>query len=683
MTAQRRSENLQNVPIAITAVTAAKLAEANITSTATLEAVTPAITFSDVNGFLEPRVRGIGSSSAGAGVENSIATYVDGVYIASAPGSLLDLNSVDRVEVLKGPQGTLFGRNATGGLIQVVTKDPRSTFSGNADIGYGAFDTTRVDGYVTGPITSFLSSDLAVSASHQGDGYGKDLTNGHDTDKTDKSIAARNKWLLHVGENTTFHLSLDFSEVYSSDPTIAGLSGTPSTFLVVNGRPTILFHDPHDSYANVDASHKLLTGGASLRIDQRFGDFTLTSISAGRRTSFGQGFDADAGPTPAVREYFQQNDQEVSQEFQISSPQRGRFTWVVGAYYYNLSSDFDPFVLSVGVPAPQQASSVLRNFLDNESIAGYGQGTLQLGFDTSLTGGFRYTDEKRSQQATTVATAASGAQATTNIPYESFTTNTPTWRIALDHKFTPDVLGYLSYNRGFKSGGYNSSVPTAPAYLPEKLDAYEAGLKSTLLDHRLRINGAFFYYDYTNIQVNTYLGSLGVIYNGARAVNYGLDFDFDYLVLPGLTISGGADLLHDRFTDFPAAQVARPNALGVLVVSPGSATGNRLPYAPDATFNIGLDYRHEIAGGKVDIFVNELYNSGYYTQADNVLQQRDYSLVNLSITWQPANERYFIKGYINNALDKEIVEYLAVANGGASVSYQAPRTFGGEVGVKF
>ena len=684
VTAQKRSENLQNVPIAITAITADKLASANVTSTATLQAVTPAITFSDVNGFLEPRIRGIGSSSAGAAVENSVATYIDGVYIASAPGSLLDLSTVERVEVLKGPQGTLFGRNATGGLVSIITRDPKFSFSGQADAGYGNYDTSRVDAYVTGPITSNLAADLTISASHQGDGYGTNFTTGKDTDKTDKSIAARSKFLLHLGDATTVHLSLDFSQVYGRDPTIAALSGAPN----INNRnaagvPIVLFHDPHDTYANNDASHKLLTGGVTLRIDQKVGDYTLSSITAGRRSSFGQAFDADAGPQPVIYETFEQLDQEVSQEFQIASPQSGRFTWIAGAYYYNLDSNFDPFILITGRPNPVQANSVLRNFLDNESIAGYAQGTLQLGFDTSFTGGFRYTDEKRSQQATTVATAATGRQTTTLVPYESFSENTPTWRLSLEHKFTPAILGYVSWNRGFKSGGYNSSVPTAPAYLPEKLDAYEAGAKSTLFDHRLRLNGAFFYYDYTNIQVNTYIGSLGVIYNGARAENYGIDFDFDYVIVPGLTLSGGADIIHDRFTSFPAAQIARLQPNGTLVVSPGSATGNRLPFAPDATFNIGIDYKHPLFGGNVDLFVNELYNSGFFTQADNVLQQGDYNLVNMSATWRPAGDRYFVKVYMNNALDYDIKEYFAVANGGASVSYQAPRTFGAQVGVKF
>ena len=684
VTAQKRSENLQNVPIAITAITADKLASASITSTANLQAVTPAITFSDVNGFLEPRIRGIGSSSAGAAVENSVATYIDGVYIASAPGSLLDLTSVERVEVLKGPQGTLFGRNATGGLIQVITRDPSFTFGGQADIGYGNYATIRGGAYLTGPLASNLAADLSFSGSHQGQGYGRNFTTGNCTDQTDQSLAARAKLLWRPVDDTTVHLALDFSKVYGSDPTIAGLSGIPN----INnrdaaGNPIVLYHDPHDAYQNNDAEHHLLTGGATLRIDQKLGGYTLSSITAYRRASFGQAFDADGGPKPAVYERFTQLDRQITQELQLASPTQGVFTWIAGFYYYDLDSNFDPFTLYLGVPNPVQANSSFRNLLNNHSIAGYAQGTLQLGAATSLTGGIRYTEETRSQQATTVATAATGAQTTTTVPYEQFTQDTPTWRVSLDHKFGSSILGYVSYNRGFKSGGYNSSVPTAPAYLPEKLDAYEVGAKTTLFDRRLRLNGAFFYYDYSNIQVNTYLGSLGVIYNGAKAENYGIDLDFDLAILPGLVLSGGTDVIHDRFTSFPAAQIARLQANGTYVVSSGPATGNRLPFAPDATFNIGLDYKFQLGGGHADLFVNDLYNSGFYTQADNVLSQGAYHLLNMSITWRPGNDRFFVKAYLNNALDKDIKEYFAIANGGASVSYQAPRTFGGQIGVKF
>ncbi len=684
VTAQRRSENLQNVPISVTALSADRLQAANVQSTASLQAVTPAITFSDVNGFLEPSIRGVGSRSAGASVENSIATYVDGVYIASAPGSLLDLNSVERVEVLKGPQGTLFGRNATGGLIQVITRDPKFTLGGSGSLGYGSYNTSRFDGYLTGPLTRDVAADVAIGLGHQADGYGRNFTTSNPTDRTDLSFAARTKLLWNAGPTTTVHLSADYSQLNTSDPTIAAQSGAPNTNnRDALGNPIILFHAPHDTYANVDADHFLLTGGGSLRVDQKIGGYTLSSLTAYRRTKFYQQFDADAGPKPAVGEIFIQHDGQFSQELQLTSPQHGSFTWIAGVYYYDLKSAFDPFTLFLGVPNPMQSTSVLRNHLENESIAGYAQGTLELGASTNLTAGIRYTDERRSQRASTTVTSAAGAQTVTSVPYESFRSDTPTWRVSLDHKFGPDALGYASWNRGFKSGGYNSSVPTAPNYLPERLDAYELGAKTTLFDRRLRLNAAGYYYDYNNIQVNTYLGSLGVIYNGAKAEVYGVDLDFDLIVAEGLRLSGGTNVNHARFTNFPAAQIGRYTAAGTIAVAPGSATGNHLPYAPDATFNLGLDYKHPLFGGEVEFFANDLYNSGFFSQADNLLHQGSYHLLNASVTWRPDGARYFVKAYVNNALNEDIYEYLAVANGGQSVSYQAPRTFGATVGVKF
>ena len=164
VTAQRRSENLEVVPIAITALSGADLASAGVGSTADLALVTPGLTVVNIAGIVLPHIRGIGTTAYGAGLENSVSTYVDGVYLASGSASLLSLNNVAQIEVLKGPQGTLFGRNATGGLMQIITKDPQSNFNGEANLGYGNFQTVQGNLYVTGPIGPTLDADLAVHA---------------------------------------------------------------------------------------------------------------------------------------------------------------------------------------------------------------------------------------------------------------------------------------------------------------------------------------------------------------------------------------------------------------------------------------------------------------------------------------------------------------------------------------
>ena len=683
VTAQRRSENLQKVPISVTAITAAKLASANITTTADLAQITPSLTLSQSQGSVEPRIRGIGNSSAGPSVENSVATYIDGVYISLAAGSLLNLENIQQVEVLDGPQGTLFGRNATGGLVQIITKDPKSTFSGNADFSYENYDTSRIGLYVTGPVTNNINADLAVYASHQGDGYGTDLANNTPTYKTDRDIAVRSKWLARFDEGTTVRLAFDYENTESSDPGFSTVDGLQPALgrLTPQVLATLLAH-PYDDDDNNRFTHRVSGGGVSARIDQVVGPVTLTNITAYRRVNYSQSFDGDGLPAQIVQQFFKLPDEEVTEEFQIAPTHAGKLQWIAGLFYFHDDSAYDPLVTLVG-PQPVQTQSISSPDFTTRSIAGYGQATYEILRDTHLTAGIRYTYERRTEAGTAEAVSATGLVRPSVIPEASTHTNTPTWRLALDHQFGPDVLGYISWNRGFKSGGFNPTVVTQPPYRPERLDSYEIGEKSTLLDGRLRLNAAFFYYDYKNIQVNTFLNSLAVIYNGAAAREYGLDANFEFSVTPDLLITGGVVPLHDRFTDFPNAVIATRNANSTTSTHIGSATGNRLPFAPDATASLGIDYKRTIGPGRAELFINDLYNTGYYGQPDNFLHQGAFHQLNASLQYQPDNSPLTFKVYARNILGYHVAEFLSVASTGTAASFESPTTYGFTVGVKF
>ena len=621
VTAQRRSENLQKVPISVSAISAAKLQAANITSSADLAAVTPALTFSNVNGYLQSRIRGIGNASQGPTIENSVATYIDGVYLASAPGSLQNLNNIQQVEVLNGPHGTLFGRNATGGLIQILTKDPKAIFGGNADVSYENYDTTRLAAYLTGPVFGPVDADLALYASHQGDGYGTQLFNDKPTDKTDRDIAARSKWLARFDTGTTVRLSFDFENTSTSDPSLNPVGDFQSAFgprspavqaAVENNR-----YDENDNDLTV---RRLIAGGTSGRIDQQLGPLMLTDIAAYRKTKFSNEFDADGVPAQIVQELFTEKDEQVSEEIQLAPRHTGKLQWIVGVYHFHLDSAYDPLTLRVGPTESDQCNAYVT-----ESVAPCAQATYEILPETHVTGGFRYTYERRTQTGATTDLSATGAPTVIPIANASLYSDTPTWRLAVDHSFNSNIFGYISWNRGFKSGGFNPSVPSQPPYKPEHLDDYEIGEKSTLLNGRLRLNAALFYYAYKDIQVNTYIGSESVTLNRAEAREYGLDTTFDFSLTRDLTLTGGAVLLHDRFTDFPLTAVGTLDAANdTTPIVQGSATGNRLPFAPDATLNLGADYKHEVPGGLADLFVNDLYDTGYYGQADKLTAHMPY-----------------------------------------------------------
>ena len=212
VTAQKRSQNLQNVPIAVSAVTETQLSRAGVKDVVDLKIAVPTLNVTNSAGYLTSSLRGIGSNGFGAGIENPIALYIDGVYYAAPAASLLTLNNISQIEVLKGPQGTLFGRNATGGLIQVTTRDPSSTPAAEFNISYGNYNSVTGNGYVAGPITSNLFMDLAVSGAHQGDGWGTNYFNGKDVQKLDHDIAVRSKLIWEPSDSTKFTLIGDYSD---------------------------------------------------------------------------------------------------------------------------------------------------------------------------------------------------------------------------------------------------------------------------------------------------------------------------------------------------------------------------------------------------------------------------------------------------------------------------------------
>ena len=201
MTAQKRAENLQQVPIAITAITASQLSAAGVGNSLDLAVMTSSLSTSDDAGYYMPRLRGIGTSSFGPGIENAVASYIDGVYIASAPASLFTLNNISRIEVLKGPQGTLFGRNATGGVIQVISKDPKPGMSGTANVSFGNFQTAAASGYLSGG-SDLLAVDLAAQGSTQGQGYGRNLATADEANRVASDVAVRSTALFKPGALT-------------------------------------------------------------------------------------------------------------------------------------------------------------------------------------------------------------------------------------------------------------------------------------------------------------------------------------------------------------------------------------------------------------------------------------------------------------------------------------------------
>jgi iron complex outermembrane receptor protein len=664
VTAQRRSQSLQDIPIAVSAVTADQLTQRGMTDTRSLQVSVPSLTLSENGVSVTPFLRGVGSNQSNPNDEPSVATYVDGVYIASPTGNIFSFNNIERIEVLKGPQGTLFGRNATGGVIQIVTRDPEQDPSLSLNLGYGNFNTVEASGYATAGLSDNLAADVAVVYNHNFDGYGRDVVRNVDIFEREE-FAIRSKWLWRPGANTEIRLSLDYSTLNSTgtDYQLApGVIGADGVSTYPGRRRTAT------DWANTGDNEIY---GGSLRIDQDLGFARLASITGYRHTTGEFHLDQDATALPLVRATINQLAEQFSQEVQLLAPTGSHIDWLIGVYYFNANFAYTPLEIAGLAAAPFSAIQLFGS-QDTESYSAYAQATVPLGANTHLTGGLRYTHEG---QDTTGRTETGGVVLVPDIP-QSQSFNKLTWRVALDHQFTPDILGYVSYNRGIKSGGFNMINAGTPGYSPEVLDAFEAGLKMDLAGRTVRLNLAGYYYDYKDIQVFNITGGGAVLTTNAAAARlWGFDVDFAWRPTNQLRINAGFGYINSEYTDFPNATFTPPSPLdGPQTV--GDATGNRLIFAPEISFNTSVNYRIPSSIGEFQIDGTISYRDDVFVSADNRLEIPGYWLANASIGWTSTSGRFGLRVWARNLFNED---YYANRTEQAlgDIQYLAPpRTFG-------
>lgn len=673
--AQRREERAQDVPIAIEAFSAKDLETSGLQSVQDLNVVTPGLNYGAVVGYAQPHLRGIGTTASGAGVENPIATYVDGVYIGSMTASLLSLASVEAIEIDKGPQGTLFGRNATGGLIQITTKNPQQQFGGSLALSYGNYNTSGITGYLTGGIAPGLAADLSVYFQDQGKGFGTNFYNGEDVNKS-RDMALRSKWLWDALADTRATLVLDYERTDDA-PALA-----PAT-IPLGGLPRPV--PPQDLNGVFQPYGTVSQQGISVDIQHDFPIATFSSITAYRQSHYAQSFDGALTPYPelALNIFIREPDEQFTQEFQLRSRAGERINWVTGLFYYQDEAKEEPVQALGGLLAPLLSTNT---FPVEKTYSGalFGQASMDLLYRTSLTAGFRYTVERKDFHTSGVLVFTDGSQIPESAPDVHQSYSKPTWRLALDRKFSDDLMAYVSYNRGFKSGGFNNELLPTTTYAPEVLDAYEVGFKSELLERRVTVDAASFYYSYKNIQAVRYPAGLLEVYNGAAAEVYGLDVDLRSKIGNRLTLSGGLEALHSKYTSFPAADFTTlaPDGGGTSYAT-ASAAGHQLSQAPKFTIDTTADYYVPVSIGRVGFSATYSYNSGWFAEPDNRLKQGAYSLVNAHVYLSLMNDRFRFKVWGRNLNNTAYAQSLASQANGDYIQYAPPRTYGVTVETRF
>ena len=677
VTAQKRSENLQSVPIVISAFSNDRLETTGVQTTSQLTTLTPGLNVRITNGSFQPTIRGIGTSAGF--VENPVSLYVDGVYVPQQREGVRDLNDIAQVAVLKGPQGTLFGRNSTGGVIQITTRTPSHDLYIDAEAGIDNYETLRSALYVTGGLAPTLAASVSLQYTTQGIGWGRNYTTGNDTRRTDHRFNVRGKLLFEPASGTTLTL---IGEHFDRRDFGEARTAFPGTQFVYPGFGPV--RTQYDTYGDGDGEVAFHGESGSLTIDQDIGFAKLQSISSYRYSNGFTSFDNDAVASPLFFVHIDnQPSRDYTQELQLVSRAGGPFRWVVGAFYLHNFDSLAPSITSVRPPLFPRVAVIQRDSAQTtESIAGFAQVTWEFLPRTKLTGGARYTYERRRFDATQTTTSAAGVVA---VPVNgTLSIEKPTFRVALDHEFAPRVLGYVSFNTGFKSGGYNLLAPLAPAYQPETLKAYEAGVKTELFDRNLRFNASAFYYDYTNIQVSQIINNLSTVSNGAKARLYGLDVDVEARLADGLRFSGGIELLHAEFTKYANAQIARVNPAGGGFIGSGDVSGNRIPLSQKVAGNAALDYETALGGSRLHLNVLGNYNGSYFFEPDNLLRQRAYLILNSSAEIKLPGDRVSVMLWGRNLLDKAVIGTTnATATGFATTYNSPPRTYGATVRVRY
>jgi iron complex outermembrane receptor protein len=677
VTAQRRSENLQKVPVSVTAITAMTLAKQGILDTSSLTLAVPGLDFSrELNGGT-PFIRGVGNTTGAVGAEPSVATYVDGVYYPAAIGTLFSLNNIARIEVLKGPQGTLFGRNATGGVIQIITKDPSQTPSLAGSLSYSSFNTVDGAAYATTGLTPNLAIDGAINFSHQGDGWGHNLTTGKDAFKS-QDFGARSKLLWRPDSRTEVRLTGDYERTRSDvgvslafAPGSIGVDGTSKNVGFYN----VLGNTPNDSITS--------QYGVALKIEHDLDWARLVSITSYRNLHNKLYLDSDATPLTIVDGEISARERTLSQELQLQSRASSTIKWIIGGFIYDDHSAYDPLAIYGAAAAP---FAYIANNAEQKtrSYAGFGQVTVPVLASTRVTAGLRYTSDRREINAIT------DLGGLVELPsHNQATFNKLTWRLSVDQDLTRDILAYASYNRGFKSGTFNLGAPTDPAVRPEVLDAFEVGLKSELLDHHLRLNVAGFYYNYNDIQLSKTVQTANIILNAAKAHIKGIDADANLILTNELSFRVAGAYTDGKYLDFKDAPGLYPivNAMGVPTGGNYSdpvpnAAGNDTIRTPKYTVSLGPDYTRQTAIGPIELNVLYYYNSGFFWSGDNQFKQPHYHMVNATLGWTSLSGNFGLKVWVKNALDQHYYSYGVEQVFGYAYSPAAPRTVGVSLNAK-
>lgn len=685
VTAERRAEDQRTVPIAVTAISPKKLEALSLRNVDTVQMVTPSLNYGSSNAFSDTFIRGIGSNSPLPGLETSVATYVDGAYVARGVGAIFDLLDTSSVQILNGPQGTLYGRNATGGAIVITTADPVDDYEGHALVEYGNFNRVLAEAVLNAPLTDTIDARFAGRYTRY-DGYKENLALGTKAGESDAYDVR-----LKIG----WHPSNQFSSVLSAETsrTIAdeneAQNGVPAPYCLgclFTGEKVPGFYEFYSDMKGPDS--RINDRNVNLHSKATFGIFNLDIVSAYRDLTFRDFNDLDATAAPLLTVHFAAGGKTFTQDVTLTSDSG---TWVdglLGVSYLNdqsAVSDFDtgafvaPLQMAFG-DVPRGMNSVL-----SDSISVFGEVSVKPLERLKITLGGRYNHDERTlrtNQNLAASVGFGGGAPTMFTERASFDSVTP--RAVIDYDFGL-VNTYASYNRGFKAGGFNNPTfaPGAPVS-PEKTDSYEIGAKYSSPDNSFLLDVDGFISRSKDLQVSVAdIVSGGIaIKNAASASAKGVETNLTYVINENLNIFAGGDYLFSRFVHFPNASVAIATPAG-LISGIEDLSGTVTPRSPRWTLFVGSSAETLITDSwrlHLDGVLHFTSRYDFFPGAGGSLmtdQQASMALVNASGYVAPVDDKFQIGFYVNNLTGKKYYQTIQSSPPfGVYFLAAMPRTYG-------
>ncbi len=689
VTSQRREQNLQEVPIAVSALSQSTIEKADISDLTDIATRVPGLTFSPFSpGQNILALRGASSNDDGAGTDNSIAVFIDGVYLGRSSNINPELFDLERIEVLRGPQGTLFGKNTIGGAINITSTQPNTEeFEGKVRASIGNFDRRDFAGLITGPLTENLAGKLSFSTRKR-DGWVDNRALNKDQ-KNDDSQSLRGQ-LLFASDNFEALISADYNQLDVEDmariPIDTGEPGDPAGF--VGGGYTTLCpnRDPDCAAGAVDGFTEQESWGVSAQLKWDIGNGELISTTAYRENESDWNMDSTGTDLLILVDDILDNTEQFSQEFRWVSSVGDDFNYVAGMWYLNEETDrTECFDLSPGTDCTSDADGGTTDFYrqvnETTGYAVFGQFDWRFAEDWTLTLGARYSyEEKEIDNDAIAGNFVVINQSFINSVGEDWSAFTP--KVSLAYQISDSTNVYGTIAKGFKSGGFAAAPQgiefTEPLAQEEALN-YEFGVKSDFTD-RLRVNLAVFYTEYENLQIQTFGpvttgASFGTFqtFNAGDAEIFGVEVEATWVVTDNLTISGFYGYQDSEFGDTNIAGTAFPDQ-----------SGQDLIRTPENKYGINADYRYPLGNnGEIAVNVSYRYTDDQRGELEPWAIQPEFDLVDARIGWTSNDDTLELAVWGRNLADEEYITHLYTIASSVVAVFGDPRMYGVGVTYKF